>query len=129
MTIEPIELSYELHLLPRGRLNFRRWRYELWHGQRLLVAGWRLSAVHAQRALRQHAVHYAHRRYGLHPLRPDDGPSGDAMWHGRAVEIEWGDLRIVLTPRAVAPAAVAHHHSPIATTSTDTVSASVADSV
>ena len=68
---DPIELIYDLHLLAPGRLPFRRWRWELWHGPQLLAAGWRLSVLHAQRALRGHAVRYAHRLHGLHPLRPD----------------------------------------------------------
>ena len=71
--LEPIELTYDLHLLQLGRFTFRRWRYELWHGPRLLSAGWRRSALHAQRALRAHALRYAHRRHGLSPLHPYHG--------------------------------------------------------
>ena len=37
---EPIELNYQLRLLPPGRISFRRWRWELWHGPQLLAAGW-----------------------------------------------------------------------------------------
>jgi hypothetical protein len=99
--IEPIELTYDLRLLPRGRINFRRWRFELWHGPRLLVGGWRLSALHAQRALREHALRYAHRVNGLHPLRPAAVPPDETNWGGRAVSVESGDLTVTLTPRAV----------------------------
>jgi hypothetical protein len=98
---EPIELSYVLHLLPSGRIPFRRWRWELWHGQHLLAAGWRLSVLHAQRALRGHALRYAHRLLGLHPLRPDAAHAPETAWDGQPVAVTWGDLRILLTPRAL----------------------------
>jgi hypothetical protein len=96
---EPIELNYILHVLPAGRIPFRRWRWELWHGSRMLAAGWRLSALHAQRALRGHAVRYAHRRHGLHPLRPDAGHGPETAWGGQTVAVDSGDLRVVLSPR------------------------------
>lgn len=99
--IEPVELSYDLHLLPPGRLSFRRWRWELWHGPQLLAAGWRLNALHAQRALRVHALRYAHRIHGLHPLRPEPGRAPDTTWGGRQIALDWGELRVVLTPRAM----------------------------
>ena len=96
---EPIELTYVLHLLPTGRIPFRRWRWELWHGSQMLAAGWRLSVLHAQRALRAHALRYAHRLHGLHPLRTDAGHAPETAWGGRPVAVDWGDLRVVLTPR------------------------------
>ncbi|HET8980969.1 MAG TPA: hypothetical protein VFN87_22640 [Solirubrobacteraceae bacterium] len=99
---EPIELTYALHLLPVGRIAFRRWRWELWHGPQLLAAGWRLNVLHAQRALRVHAVRHAHRLHGVHPLRPDAVPAArETTWSGRRVAVDWGDLRVVLTPRAL----------------------------
>jgi hypothetical protein len=99
--IEPIELTYDLQLLPRGRIAFRRWRFELWHGPRLLVGGWRLNALHAQRALREHALRYAHRVHGLHPLHPEMVPPGETNWAGQAVSVESGDLTVMLKPRAL----------------------------
>lgn len=96
---EPIELTYILHRLPNRNLPFRRWRWELWHGSHMLAAGWRLSAVHAQRALRGHAVRYAHRLHGLHPLRPEAAQVAETAWGGRQVAVDSGDLRVVLTPR------------------------------
>lgn len=100
MMIEPIELTYDLHLLPRGRMAFRRWRYELWHGPQLLAAGWRLSALHAQRALRGHALRHAHRLLGIRALHPDRAPAAEGPWSGRPVTVEFGDLRVMLIPRA-----------------------------
>jgi hypothetical protein len=99
--IEPIELTYELYLLPGGRIAFRRWRFELWNGPQLLAAGWRLSAQHAQRAIGSHALRYAHRVHGLHPLRPDLGVDADSNWGRRAVALQSGDVRVTLTPRAL----------------------------
>jgi hypothetical protein len=96
---EPIELTYVLHPLPPERFPFRRWRWELWHGSRMLAAGWRLSVQHAQRALRGHAGRYAHRVHGLHPLRPDAGQAPETTWGGQTVAVHWGDLRVVLSPR------------------------------
>jgi hypothetical protein len=99
MMIEPIELSYALFLLPAGGVAFRRWRWELWHGPKLLAAGWRLNPVHAQRALRAHALRYAHRLHGLHLLHPEAGVSSDGMWPGAPIALGTGDVRVVLTPR------------------------------
>jgi hypothetical protein len=99
MMTEQIELTYALHLLPPGRITFRRWRWELWHGSQMLAAGWRLTVLHAQRALRGHALRYAHRLHGIHPLRPEVGHGPETAWGGRQVAVAWGDLRVVLTPR------------------------------
>jgi hypothetical protein len=104
-TIEPLELTYELELLPPGRFPFRRWRWELWNGAHLLAAGWRVSALHAQRAMRVHALHYALRRHGLHPLRVEQAATTEPAWGRRSVAVEWGDLRVLLTPRDLAEAA------------------------
>jgi hypothetical protein len=98
---EPIELTYALQLLPPGRIGFRRWRWELWHGAQLIAAGWRLTAPHAQRALRTHASRYAHRLRGLHPLRPEAAQAPESPWRGQPVTVECGPLRVLLTPRAV----------------------------
>jgi hypothetical protein len=97
-----IELGYVITLLPPGRFPFRRWRWELWNGPQLLATGWRLNVLHAQRALRAYASRYVHRRHGLVPLRPDAGHQFECEWRGRPVTLEWGDLRVELTPRALA---------------------------
>jgi hypothetical protein len=95
---DPIELNYVLDLLPAGRFPFRRWRWELWNGGLLLAAGWRLNPLHAQRALRMRALRHAHRVHGLHPLHLENGT--EPKWAGGPVTIDWGELRVVLTPRA-----------------------------
>jgi hypothetical protein len=101
---DPIELNYVLDLLPAGRFPFRRWRWELWNGGQMLAAGWRLNPLHAQRALRLRALRYAHRVHGLHPLHLENdrgAPAVDPKWHGGPVTIDWGELRVVLTPRVL----------------------------
>src|SRR3954463_5118862 len=70
--VEGLSFSYVLHELPRDRLPFRRWRFELWHGPRLEAAGWRTTERDALRALHKHGSRVAHRMFGLRP--PADGP-------------------------------------------------------
>lgn len=96
--LEPIELSYALVLLPAPPLAFRRWRWELWHGPQLLAAGWRTGVGAAQRALQVHALRYAHRRLGLHLLRPDLAAESNE-WRGASVAVENGGVRVLLHPR------------------------------
>jgi hypothetical protein len=100
---DPIELNYALQVLPAGRIPFRRWRWELWSGNLLLAAGWRVNPLHAQRALRLRALRHAHRVHGLHPLHLEHAADGDrTAWPGEVpVTIDWGELRVVLTPRAL----------------------------
>lgn len=98
---EPLELTYALHLLPRGRIALRRWRWELWHEPHLLAAGWRLNPLHAQRALRAHAFRYVHRLHGVHPLPSQASHPAERAWGGGAAAFHWGELQVVLTPRGL----------------------------
>ena len=104
---DPIELNYALDLLPAGRFPFCRWRWELWSGGQLLAAGWRLHPLHAQRSLRVRALRHAHRVYGLHPLHLDGDSAPETVWAGGPVTIDWGELRVVLTPRTLLTEAAA----------------------
>jgi hypothetical protein len=97
---DPIELNYVLDLLPPGRFPFQRWRWELWNGGQMLAAGWRLNPLGAQRALRLRALRHAHRVHGLHPLHLEAGSGEELKWPAAPVTIDWGELRVVLTPRA-----------------------------
>lgn len=96
---EPIELTYDLHPLPAGRVPFRRWRWELWHGQHMLAAGWRTTALHAQRALRRYALHHVHRLHGVHLLHADAGSGPEDIWGHAPVTVASGHLSAVLTRR------------------------------
>ena len=65
--VEGIRFGYQLHPLPLGRFGFRRWRYELWHGNHLHAAGWCTTRRLAERALRRHATRVGHAMFGLTP--------------------------------------------------------------
>jgi hypothetical protein len=95
--VEGLSFSYVLHELPRDRLPFRRWRFELWHGPRLEAAGWRTSERDALRALGRHASRVAHRMFGLRP--PGDPPGGLALRPGAAVRVIHGGIAFALVPR------------------------------
>jgi hypothetical protein len=94
-----VELHYALHLLPVGRFPFRRWRFELWHGPRLLATGWRTTEAHAERALRERAARVAGRLRGLHVLRPDHAESSRPLRHGVAALVTCGTVSCRLVPR------------------------------
>jgi hypothetical protein len=96
------ELQYVIDVLPPGRLPFKRWRYELWHGPILLATGWRTSERHVERALRTAASRYAHRVLGLHPLRPDETAVPGGFRAGRPARVDCGAVSCLLLPRHMA---------------------------
>ena len=93
------ELHYALHVMPPSRAGFRRWRWELWHGPRLLAAGWRMSEHHAERALRTTAARVAHRLLGLHPLRPELATASGVFASEGGVRVRCGAVTCRLLPR------------------------------
>ena len=95
--VEGLAFHYALHELPLGRLPFRRWRWELWHGARLEAAGWRVSQRDAARALRLHGSRVGHRLFGLTPP-PDDAESVPAFQPGAAVRVSHGAVAFALVP-------------------------------
>jgi hypothetical protein len=95
--VEGLSFSYVLHELPRDRLPFRRWRFEIWHGPRLEAAGWRTTERDALRALHKHASRVAHGMFGLRP--PGDRPDGPALRPGAAVRVIDGGIAFALVPR------------------------------
>ena len=99
-SVEGLSFSYVLHELPRDRLPFRRWRFELWHGARLEAAGWRTTERDALRALHKHGSRVAHAMFGLRP--PADAPRGAATLRpGAAVRVLHGGIAFALVPRAL----------------------------
>jgi hypothetical protein len=101
--VEGLSFSYVVHELPRDRLPFRRWRFELWHGARLEAAGWRTTERDALRALHKHGSRVAHAMFGLRP--PAEGPRGAGFRPGAAVRVQHGGIAFALVPRALeAPA-------------------------
>jgi hypothetical protein len=99
-TVEGLTLAYALYVLPPGRFPFRRWRWELWHGARLVAAGWRTSRPHAERALRRYAGDFAHTLFGLGPPRDDASPH-EPFPPGASVRLQAGPVAMTLVPVAI----------------------------
>jgi len=100
-TVEGLKFFYALHELPPGRVPFRRWRWELWHGATMIAAGWRISRPQAGRALRLNAVEFGHRLFGLPaPNRQPDAGHGD-LRPGTAERLAIGSITCLLVPRAL----------------------------
>ncbi len=100
-TVEGLQFSYALHPLPPGRLAFRRWRWELWHGATMVAAGWRLSRPHAGRALRMHAAEFGHQLFGLPVPARDPFAAGGDLRPGAAERFAVGPITCLLVPKAL----------------------------
>jgi hypothetical protein len=103
-TVHGLEFAYALYALPPGRLPFRRWRWELWHGPRLIAAGWRLARPDAGRALRQRAAEFGYTLFGL-PVPDERVPRGD-LQPGTTERLAIGPITCLLVPRALERPAV-----------------------
>lgn len=99
-TVHGLEFAYTLYPLPPGRLPFRRWRWELWHGADLVASGWRLARPDAGRALRIRAVEFGHRLFGLSAPAHDAGARGD-LQPGATERLAIGPITCLLVPRAL----------------------------
>jgi len=100
-TVEGLQFGYALHPLPPGRLPFRRWRWELWHGATLIAAGWRLTRPQAGRALRLAAADFGHRLFGLASARLDPRAAEGDLFPGSAERLAIGPITCLLVPRAL----------------------------
>ena len=99
--IEGIRFGYLLHPLPAGRFGFRRWRYELWHGNLMHAAGWCTTRRAAERVLRRHAARVGHAMFGLDPS-PDTIAAGEGeIPLGASVRVDAGAVSLLLVPRPV----------------------------
>ena len=108
-TVQGLEFAYAPYPLPPGRLPFRRWRWELWHGATLVAAGWRISRPQAARALREHAADFGHKLFGLPAPVRDPKRSGGDLRPGTAERLAIGPITCVLLPRALElPGVVTH---------------------
>lgn len=100
-TVQGLEFRYALHPLAPGRLPFRRWRFELWHGGDLVAAGWRVSERDAVRALYGHASTFSHRLFGLPaPARAELRPPTE-LRPGAVYRLALGSITCALVPRAL----------------------------
>jgi hypothetical protein len=105
-TVHGLEFAYSLYPLPPGRMPFRRWRWELWHGSLLVAAGWRLGRPDAGRALRVHAAEHGHKLFGL-PIPPRDPRTGRGdLPPGTTERLAIGPITALLVPRALERPAV-----------------------
>jgi hypothetical protein len=105
-TVHGLEFAYSLYPLPPGRLPFKRWRWELWHGAHLIAAGWRFSRPDAGRALRLYAAEHGHKLFGLvAPPRDERAARGD-LPPGTTERIAIGSITAMLVPRGLVPAAL-----------------------
>jgi hypothetical protein len=99
--VEGLRFGYALHPLAPGRFGFRRWRYELWHGNHLHAAGWRTSRPAAESALRRHAARVGHAIFGLSPSPAAIAAGDGEVPLGATVRIEAGAVSLTLVPRPV----------------------------
>jgi hypothetical protein len=100
-TVLGLELAYALYPISPGRLPFRRWRFELWHGGSLVAAGWRFTRADAARALRVQAGEFGHRMFGLPaPARDPRAGRGD-LRPGASERLAIGPITCLLVPRAL----------------------------
>jgi hypothetical protein len=106
-TVQGLLFSYALHPFPPGRMPFRRWRWELWHGATMIAAGWRLSRPQAARALRQRAAEFGHRLFGLPAPAGEPGGAAGDLQPGSAERLAIGPITCMLVPRALERPAVA----------------------
>lgn len=95
--IDPLTLRYALHELPPGRLPFRRWRWELWHGSRLEATGWRLSERDAARSLRGHGSKVSRRLLGV-PSAAGRASHGEPFRPGATVHVRDAGVVFALVP-------------------------------
>src|SRR3954462_4914672 len=99
-TVEGLQFSCALHALPPGRLPFRRWRWELWHGPTLVASGWRLARPDAGRALRGGAAGFGCRLFCLAPpALPAAGGAAADLRPGAPERVVIGPITCLLVPR------------------------------
>src|SRR3954451_16922233 len=99
--VEGIRFGYQLHPLPLGRFGFRRWRYELWHGNTLHAAGCSTTRRAPERALRRQATRVGHAMFGLTPSPAAIAAGEGEIPLGASVRVEAGADTLTLVPRPV----------------------------
>ena len=99
--------AYVVEMLPPGRFPFRRWRWELWHGARMLGAGWTTAPAAAERALARAASRRLHELLGVRALRHDHARLLGDLRPGRPARVDTGSGECLLVPLGAAPGAAA----------------------
>ena len=97
--VDPPVFAYTVLPMPPSPIG-RRWRWQLFLGERLLAGGWQFSERGALRSLRTAASRAVHQLAGVLALRPDLTHVDGAFVPGGRVVVECGALACVLAPRA-----------------------------
>src|SRR5690349_20810448 len=100
MTEDVPEYHYTVEPLPPNALG-RRYRWQLWRGERLVAGGWHLGERRALISLRTAAVRVSHRRLGLTAIRPERAVVDGALVTGATFRISSGAVACVVAPRPV----------------------------
>ncbi len=95
------EYHYTVEPLGPSRLG-HRWRWQLFHSERLLAGGWHVGERRALLALRTAASRAAHERLGLRALRPERATVDRPLLPGATVRLMSGAVACVLAPRQTA---------------------------
>ena len=95
---DPPEFAYVIEPLPPSPVG-RRWRWQLFRGDRLLAGGWQFGERGALRSLRTAASRAAHERAGLRALRPERTHVEGVFLAGATVRVDCGAVTCVLAPR------------------------------
>jgi hypothetical protein len=104
MEADPPEFEYVVEPLPPSRVG-RRWRWQLWRGERLVAAGWNLGERRAHHALRTAASRAAHELAGVVALRPERTTADPPMLLGGGRVRLAGEAAVcLLVPRALGAA-------------------------
>jgi len=98
MQVDPPTFAYTIEPMPPSHVG-RRWRWQLYRGERLLAAGWHYSQRQALASLRTAASRATHELVGLTALRPDRATTEGRFVAGTTVLLRCGALDCVLAPR------------------------------
>jgi hypothetical protein len=93
------EYHYTVEPLPPNRLG-RRWRWQLFRGERLVAGGWQFGERRALLAIRTAAARAAHERLGLLALRPERAIADRPLRPGMTVRVVCGAVACLLVPRS-----------------------------
>lgn len=100
MQPDPPVFSYTFAPLAPSSVG-RRWRWQLFLGDRLLAGGWQFGERRAVLALRAAASRVTHELAGVHALRPGQTQVDGAFSPGMRVTVRCGAFVCLLEPRAL----------------------------
>ena len=97
---EPPVFTYTFAAMPPSAVG-RRWRWQLFLGNRLLAGGWQFGERRALGALRTAASRVTHELAGVRALRPDQTEVDGIFVPGGRVDLRCGAFACVLAPHGV----------------------------